>query len=59
MNVLTLNCLSFGILLNMKTLSIKHRNESSTVFALLTSLYNDVNCYQDSTFASNAQWRRP
>ena len=58
---LTLNCRSFGILLNTKTLSIKHACTTKTVlfFTCKRHYNNDVNYYQDSIFASDAQWRRP
>ena len=49
------------ILLNTKTLSIKHAYTTKTVLFLTCKRHynNDVRCYQDSTFVSNAQWRRP
>ena len=58
---ISLNCLSFGILLNTKTFSIKLAYTTQTVLFLTCKrrYNNDVSCFQDSTFASNAQWRRP
>ena len=45
----------------MKTLSIKHAYTTKTVLFLTCKRHynNEVSCYQDSTFASNAHWRRP
>ena len=52
---------AFGILLNTKTLSIKHAYTTKTVLFLTCKRHynNDASCYQELTFASNAQWRRP
>ena len=49
------------MLLNTKPLSNKHAYTTKTVLFLTCQRHynNDVSCYQDSTFASNAQWRRP
>ena len=45
----------------MKTLSIKHAYTAKTVLFLTCKHHcnNDVSCFQDSTFATYAQWRRP
>ena len=47
----------FGILLNTKTLSIKHDYTMKTVLFLTCKRHynNHISCYQDSTFASNAK----
>ena len=54
-------CLSLGILLHSKILSMKHAYTTKTVLFLTCKRHynNDVSCYQDSTFASNAHWRQP
>ena len=45
----------------MKTLSIKHAYTAKTVLFLTCKRHynNDFSCFQDSTFATYAQWRRP
>ena len=47
--------------LNTKTLSIKHAYTAKTVlfFTCKRHYNNDVSYFQDSTFATCAQWRRP
>ena len=48
-------------MLNTKTLSIKDAYTAKTLLFLTCKRHynNDVSCFQDSTFASYAQWRRP
>ena len=47
--------------LKHETLTIKHAYTAKTVLFLTCKRHynNDVSCFQDSTFTTYAQWRRP